>query len=57
MIATLRTVSPNGESQELSRCSGKGEIYWPYIRLEPFPELSRSTTGVSTRTNHIINEN
>ncbi|CAB3223610.1 unnamed protein product [Arctia plantaginis] len=45
IIATLRTISADGESQELTSCSGKGEIYWPYIRLEPFPDISRSTVA------------
>nr|XP_049699954.1 uncharacterized protein LOC110378241 [Helicoverpa armigera] len=37
MIAILRSINPGGTTEEISRCSGRGEIYWPYIRLEPPP--------------------
>ncbi|KAI8435578.1 hypothetical protein MSG28_003855 [Choristoneura fumiferana] len=36
MIAVLRSTS-EGEVEEVDRCAGKGELYWPYIRLEPAP--------------------
>nr|XP_032525764.1 uncharacterized protein LOC116776634 [Danaus plexippus plexippus] len=35
MEAILRTVNPDGSVEELGRCSGTGELQWPYIRLEP----------------------
>ncbi|XP_028028057.1 uncharacterized protein LOC114241421 [Bombyx mandarina] len=36
MVAILYTITPNGV-EELAHCSGKGELYWPYIMLEPAP--------------------
>ncbi|XP_028177380.1 uncharacterized protein LOC114365106, partial [Ostrinia furnacalis] len=30
----LRTTT-DGVVQELAKCSGKGEVHWPYVRLEP----------------------
>lgn len=35
MVAILKTISKTGEVSELGTCSGVGELYWPYIRLEP----------------------
>ncbi|XP_045771450.1 androglobin-like [Maniola jurtina] len=34
MEAILYSTSSEGVSQELGRCSGIGELYWPYIKLE-----------------------
>ncbi|KAL0892706.1 hypothetical protein ABMA27_014424 [Loxostege sticticalis] len=31
----LRTTSTDGKVQELAKCSGKGEVHWPYLRLLP----------------------
>ncbi|XP_072932281.1 uncharacterized protein [Epargyreus clarus] len=42
MEAILRTTSSQHEVEEVARCSGKGELYWPYIRLEPTPPLAMS---------------
>ncbi|XP_045497359.1 uncharacterized protein LOC123695528 [Colias croceus] len=39
MEAILRTKTHEGEVEELGRCSGTGELYWPYIRLEPTPPM------------------
>ncbi|KAJ8730367.1 hypothetical protein PYW07_017405 [Mythimna separata] len=47
MVATLRTMLSSGLTEELGTCSGKGEIYWPYIRLEP--SSGKSQTHVSAR--------
>ncbi|XP_049869345.1 uncharacterized protein LOC126369096 [Pectinophora gossypiella] len=33
--AILRTTGQEGALEELARCRGKGEIFWPYIRLKP----------------------
>ncbi|XP_053607225.1 uncharacterized protein LOC128673424 isoform X2 [Plodia interpunctella] len=38
--AVLRSATMDGEVLEISRCTGKGELYWPYIRLVPFPSHS-----------------
>ncbi|XP_045448979.1 androglobin-like [Melitaea cinxia] len=35
MEAILRTLSSDGQIDEIARCSGTGELYWPYIKLEP----------------------
>ncbi|KAI5635432.1 hypothetical protein NE865_11805 [Phthorimaea operculella] len=40
--AILRTTSQDGELVEVGRCHGKGEIFWPYIRLKP--DTTPSTT-------------
>ncbi|XP_075973173.1 uncharacterized protein LOC142974618 isoform X2 [Anticarsia gemmatalis] len=47
IVANLRTVLPNGTVEELSSCSGTGEIFWPYIRLEPTPpkDMSHAAFG------------
>ncbi|XP_069358582.1 androglobin-like [Maniola hyperantus] len=34
MEAILYSISPQGVAQELDRCSGIGELYWPYIKLD-----------------------
>ncbi|KAM3955742.1 uncharacterized protein ACR2FA_010327 [Aphomia sociella] len=34
--AVLRTIT-DGVVEELDKCAGKGELHWPYIRLEPAP--------------------
>ncbi|CAH0701454.1 unnamed protein product [Spodoptera exigua] len=49
MVAILRTTLPNGESVELGKCAGKGEIYWPFIRLEPHVVATNSSTYTSAR--------
>ncbi|CAH2038045.1 unnamed protein product, partial [Iphiclides podalirius] len=35
MVAVLQTITNGGTVKEIATCSGKGELYWPYIRLEP----------------------
>lgn len=47
MVATLRTVTHEGHSEILSKCTGKGEIHWPYIRLEPTPTAVHKTRSMS----------
>ncbi|XP_047518059.1 androglobin-like [Pieris napi] len=37
MQAILKMKGPDGEIEEVDRCSGTGELYWPYIRLQPTP--------------------
>uniref|UniRef100_A0A2A4JLS0 Globin domain-containing protein n=1 Tax=Heliothis virescens TaxID=7102 RepID=A0A2A4JLS0_HELVI len=49
MLAILRAVNPGGTTEEISKCSGRGEIYWPYIRLDPPP----SKKGMST-SHHVM---
>ncbi|CAH1645751.1 unnamed protein product [Spodoptera littoralis] len=49
MVAILRTIMPNGESVELAKCKGKGEIYWPFIRLDPQTQKKTSSGYMSTR--------
>lgn len=53
MVAILRTTTSNGDVQEIGRCSGTGEIYWPYIRLEPSlpPLLSPPKKGSTSHSN------
>ncbi|KAJ0176966.1 hypothetical protein K1T71_006975 [Dendrolimus kikuchii] len=45
MVAILRTKTDLGDVQELARCFGKGEIYWPYIRLKPTAPVSTTPHG------------
>ncbi|XP_026332962.1 uncharacterized protein LOC113239986 [Hyposmocoma kahamanoa] len=33
--AVLRSKTKGGVMEELARCKGKGDIFWPYIRLKP----------------------
>ncbi|KOB79346.1 Uncharacterized protein OBRU01_00505 [Operophtera brumata] len=34
---SFRAAASSPDVQDLAQCTGKGEIYWPYIRLEPNP--------------------
>ncbi|XP_052759356.1 androglobin-like [Galleria mellonella] len=45
--AILRTKS-DGIVEELGRCSGKGELYWPFISLDPTPPSSTPVKRHST---------
>ncbi|CAK1595773.1 unnamed protein product [Parnassius mnemosyne] len=50
MEAVLRTTEKSGEVTELATCSGTGEIYWPFIRLEPAEMTLQSISHANVNT-------
>lgn len=41
MIAVLRSQPSEDILEDISNCSGKGELFWPFIKLEQFPPLEK----------------
>ena len=54
MVATLRTKVPGGGTKELGTCTGKGEIYWPFIRLESTAVKRPRLKSVSSYNYHCL---
>lgn len=54
MMATLRVISPEGDIEELATCHGIGEVFWPYLIVQPYhPDLS-TTNAKKKSTLHFV---
>ncbi|KPJ08356.1 Calpain-7-like protein [Papilio machaon] len=44
IVAILRTKTRSGQTEEVARYTGRGELYWPYIRLQGEQRPTHKTT-------------
>ncbi|XP_050683340.1 androglobin-like [Leptidea sinapis] len=49
--ATLRTKSSDGQTIDVGKCTGIGELFWIYINLDPSPPLALSQKKSMSRNN------